>query len=157
MFRNKKLKLKDKWTKKVLVLQRVTKVVTGGKKMSFRAVVIVGNTQGQVGMGMGKAPTTRNAIQKGITNGKKSLINLSLTSSKSITHAISGKFGAAKVLLRPLPRYSGISASNSTRLIFELGGIKNILSKQLGSDNLLNNAKAIIGCLRLLRSYKASN
>ncbi len=148
-------KAKPEWSERVVSIQRITKVVKGGKKMSFRAVVVVGNEQGKVGVGVGKAGDVITAVRKGVTDGKKHIIEVPLTSSNSIPHPINGRFGAAKLVLRPSAPGSGVIAGSSIRTVLELAGIKNILSKQLGSNNLLNNARATVNGLSLLRSYTA--
>jgi small subunit ribosomal protein S5 len=149
----KTIKAKTEWLERVVSIQRVTKVVKGGKKMSFRAVVIVGNEQGKVGVGIGKAGDVITAVRKGVTDGQKNIISVPLTSSASIPHLTHGRFGAAKLVLRPSAPGSGVIAGSSIRVVLELAGIKNILSKQLGSNNLLNNARATIHGLSTLRSY----
>jgi small subunit ribosomal protein S5 len=141
------------WLERVVAIQRVTKVVKGGKKMSFRAVVVVGNEHGKVGVGVGKAGDVITAVKKGVTDGKKHIINVPLTSSNSIPHPITGRFGAAKLVLRPSAPGSGVIAGGSVRTVLELAGVKNILSKQLGSNNLLNNARATVEGLSSLRSF----
>jgi small subunit ribosomal protein S5 len=146
-------KAKSEWSERVVSIQRVTKVVKGGKKMSFRAVIVVGNEQGKVGVG--KAGDVITAVRKGVTDGKKNIISIPLTSSNSIPHPTNGRFGAAKLVLRPSAPGSGVIAGSSIRTVLELAGIKNILSKQLGSNNLLNNARATINGLSTLRSYSS--
>jgi small subunit ribosomal protein S5 len=145
------VKSKSEWSERVVAIERVTKVVKGGKKMSFRAIIVVGNEQGKVGVG--KAGDVITAVRKGVTDGKKHIITVPLTSSNSIPHPTSGRFGAAKLVLRPSAPGSGVIAGSSIRTVLELAGIKNILSKQLGSNNLLNNARATIDGLSTLRSY----
>jgi small subunit ribosomal protein S5 len=147
-------KSNSEWSERVVSIERVTKVVKGGKKMSFRAIIVVGNEQGKVGVGVGKASDVITAVRKGVTDGKKHIISIPLTSSNSIPHAINGRFGAAKLILRPSAPGSGVIAGSSIRTVLELAGVKNILSKQLGSNNLLNNARATINGLSLLRSYQ---
>jgi small subunit ribosomal protein S5 len=146
-------KPKSEWSERVVSIQRVTKVVKGGKKMSFRAVIVVGNEQGKVGVGVGKASDVITAVRKGVTDGKKNIISIPLTSSNSIPHPTNGRFGAAKLVLLPSAPGSGVIAGSSIRTVLELAGIKNILSKQLGSNNLLNNARATINGLNSLQSY----
>ena len=146
---------KTEWIERVVAIQRVTKVVKGGKKLSFRAIVVVGNEQGQVGVGKGKAGDVITAVRKGVTDGKKNIVSVPLTTSNSIPHITNGKFGSAKIILRPSAPGSGVIAGGSVRIVLELAGIKNILSKQLGSNNLLNNARATINGLSNLRTYKA--
>jgi len=147
------LKSKTEWSERVVAIERVTKVVKGGKKMSFRATIVVGNEQGKVGVGVGKAGDVVTAVRKGVSDGKKHIITVPLTSSDSIPHATKGRFGAAKLVLLPSSPGSGVIAGSSIRTVLELAGIKNILSKQLGSNNLLNNARATIDGLSTLRSY----
>jgi small subunit ribosomal protein S5 len=144
------------WLERVVAIQRVTKVVKGGKKMSFRAVVVVGDEHGKVGVGVGKAGDVITAVKKGVTDGKKHVINVPLTSSDSIPHPTTGRFGAAKLVLRPSAPGSGVIAGGSVRTVLELAGVKNILSKQLGSNNLLNNARATVEGLSSLRSFNSS-
>jgi|TARA_B110000503_G_scaffold128421_1_gene199431 small subunit ribosomal protein S5 len=146
-------KFKSEWSERVVCIQRVTKVVKGGKKISFRAVVVIGNEQGKVGVGVGKAGDVLTAVKKGVTDGKKNIVSIPLTSSNSIPHATHGRFGAAKLILRPSSPGSGVIAGSSIRIVLELAGIKNILSKQLGSNNLLNNARATINGLSSLRAF----
>ena len=144
---------KVEWSERVVAVQRVTKVVKGGKKLSFRAVIVVGNQQGQVGVGVGKAADVSTAVRKAVTDGKKNVINVPLTTSNSIPHKINGRFGAAKLILVPSAPGSGVIAGGAVRIVLELAGVQNILSKQLGSDNLLNNARATIDGLSNLRSF----
>ena len=144
----------SKFSQRVVNIARVTKVVKGGKKMSFRALVVVGNENGKVGIGVGKSVDIPTAIEKGATDGKKNIISIPLTSSKSIPHPINGKFGASKLILKPSAPGSGVIAGSSIRTVLELAGIENILSKQLGSKNPLNNARATINGLSLLRINK---
>ncbi len=152
---SKKLgKPKSEWSEQVVSIERVTKVVKGGKKMSFRAIIVVGNEQGKVGVGVGKAGDVITAVRKGVTDGKKHIISVPLTSSNSIPHETKGRFGAAKLILRPSAPGCGVIAGSSIRTVLELAGIKNILSKQLGSNNLLNNARATINGLSSLKVYK---
>lgn len=144
---------KVEWSERVVAVQRVTKVVKGGKKLSFRAVIVVGNQQGQVGVGVGKAADVSTAVRKAVTDGKKNVITVPLTTSNSIPHKINGRFGAAKLILVPSAPGSGVIAGGAVRIVLELAGVQNILSKQLGSDNLLNNARATIDGLSNLRSF----
>ena len=150
----KTLNSKSEWLERVVAIERVTKVVKGGKKMSFRAIIVVGNEQGKVGVGVGKAGDVITAVRKGVTDGKKHVITVPLTSSNTIPHPATGKFGAAKLILKPSAPGSGVIAGGSTRTVLELAGVKNVLSKQLGSGNLLNNARATIDGLSTLKSYK---
>lgn len=154
--RKKSTKLKEKeteWQEKIVQVRRVTKVVKGGKKLSFRAVLIIGNERGQVGVGVGKAGDVIGAVRKAVTDGKKHIINIPVTKDGSIPHIITGRSGAAKVIIRPSAPGSGVIAGGSVRTILELAGIKNILAKQLGSNNPLNNARAATDALSQLRTF----
>ena len=137
---------------KVVQIRRVTKVVKGGKKLSFRAVVIVGNAKGQVGVGVGKALEVISAIQKGVVDAKKNLVIVPLLNS-TIPHQIIGRAGAARVLLKPAGEGTGIKAGGAARTVLELGGVGDILSKSLGSRSPLNVARATISGLKGLRKF----
>lgn len=141
------------WIEKVTQIRRVTKVVKGGKKLSFRAVVIVGNAKGQVGVGVGKALEVIGAIQKGVVNAKKNLINVPLIES-TIPHQVIGRAGAARVILKPAREGTGIKAGGAARTVLELGGVGDILSKSLGSRSPLNVARATIDGLTQLRKFE---
>nr|YP_009511309.1 ribosomal protein S5 [Gracilariopsis longissima]AXI97186.1 ribosomal protein S5 [Gracilariopsis longissima]UAD89102.1 ribosomal protein S5 [Gracilariopsis longissima] len=142
------------WEEKVVQVKRVTKVVKGGKKLSFRAILIVGNERGQIGVGIGKASDVIGAVKKGVTDAKKHIVNIPLTKSYSIPHPIEGISGAAKVIIKPSAIGSGVIAGGSTRIVLELAGVKNILAKQLRSGNTLNNARAVLNALSQLRTFK---
>ena len=139
------------WQERVIQIRRVSKVVKGGKKLSFRAVVVVGNERGQVGVGVGKAGDVIGAVRKGVADGKKQLIDVPLTKSNSIPHRANGVGGGAKVMLRPASPGTGVIAGGAVRTVLELAGVRNILAKQLGSNNPLNNARAAVNALESLR------
>jgi small subunit ribosomal protein S5 len=141
------------WQERVIQIRRVSKVVKGGKKLSFRAIVVVGNETGQVGVGVGKAGDVIGAVRKGVADGKKQLIEVPLTKSNSITHLTNGVSGGAKVIVRPAAPGTGVIAGGAVRTVLELAGVKNILAKQLGSNNPLNNARAAINALETLRTF----
>ena len=143
---------KLKYEEKVVQIKRVTKVVKGGKKMTFRAIVIVGDNKRKVGVGIGRAEDVNLAIEKATLNGKKNLINVPLTNHLSIPHVIYSSFGACKIMLRPSTPGTGVIAGGSIRTVLELAGIKNVVGKQFGSSNILNNAKATILALTGLNS-----
>ncbi len=145
-------KADSEWIEKVVQIRRVTKVVKGGKKLSFRAVIIVGNAKGQVGVGVGKAIEVISAIQKGVADAKKNLVTIPLVKS-TIPHQIIGRGGAAKVLLKPAREGTGIKAGGSARTVLELGGVGDILSKSLGSRSPLNVARATLDGLKHLRKF----
>jgi|TARA_B100000524_G_C23569351_1_gene341204 small subunit ribosomal protein S5 len=149
-FKEKLSLSKLKYSEKIIQVKRVTKVVKGGKKMTFRAVVIIGDTKNKVGVGIGRADDVNLAIDKAILNGKKNLITIPLTLSYSVPHVVKARYGACSVMLRPAAEGTGVIAGGAMRTVLELGGVRNILAKQLGSDNLLNNAKATVLALTLL-------
>jgi small subunit ribosomal protein S5 len=131
--------LKDK----LVSVNRVTKVTKGGRTFSFSAIVVVGDENGIVGHGLGKAKEVTEAITKGIDDAKKNLIRVPILRG-TVPHAQKGKFGGAEVLLKPATPGTGVIAGGSVRTVLELAGVKNILAKQFGSNNILNNAKATI-------------
>ena len=145
-------KPQNEWTERVVQIRRVTKVVKGGKKLSFRAVVIVGNKKGQVGVGCAKAAEVVIAIQKAIADGRKNLITVPIFKT-TIPHPIVGRSGAGEVMLRPASQGTGIIAGGAVRLVLELAGIENILSKSLGSKSPLNAANATIAALKALTPF----
>nr|BBC77464.1 ribosomal protein S5 [Nitzschia sp. PL3-2] len=142
----KKLRLKER----IIRITRVSKVTKGGKKMRFQAVIALGNKKGKVGIGMAKSKDTRDAIEKAKANGYRNLINFPITKSLSIHSPIIGKYKSSKILIKPAIIGSGIIAGGTARAIFETAGIKNIVAKQLGSNNKLNNAYALFNALKEL-------
>lgn len=142
----------SEWQERVVQIRRVTKVVKGGKKLSFRAVVIVGNQKGQVGVGCAKAAEVIVAIQKATADGRKNLINVPIFKT-TIPHPITGESGAGAVMLRPAAQGTGIIAGGAVRFVLELAGIENILSKSLGSKSPLNAANATIDALQKLAPF----
>lgn len=143
---------KIKYEEKIVQIKRVTKVVTGGKKMTFRAIVIIGDNKRKVGVGIGRADDVNLAIDKAILNGKKNLITIPLTIKYSVPHVVRASYGACSIMLRPASQGTGVIAGGSVKTVLELAGIKNILAKQFGSSNILNNAKATILALISLNS-----
>lgn len=145
----------SEWEEKIIQVRRVTKVVKGGKKLSFRAVVAVGNGKGQVGIGVGKAAEVISAIQKGVVDAKKSLVKVPLVSS-TIPHQIVGRQGSSRILLKPAAKGTGVIAGGAARAILELAGVGDVLSKSLGSRAPLNVARATIDGLKGLRTFEES-
>ena len=139
-----------KLVERLIKISRVSKVTKGGKKLSFRAVVVVGDEKGKVGVGVAKAADVVNAFKKAKTDGRKNLIELPLTKALSIPHNVIGTFGACKVIMRPSIEGSGVIAGGAVRIVLEVAGVKNVIAKQLGSNNLLNNARASINALQNL-------
>ena len=142
----------SEWEERVVQINRVTKVVKGGKKLSFRAIVIVGNKKGQVGVGCAKASEVIVAIQKAIADGRKNLITVPIFKT-TIPHPITGRSGAGSVMLRPASEGTGVIAGGAVRSVLELAGIENILSKSLGSKSPLNAANATMEALKSLRMF----
>jgi small subunit ribosomal protein S5 len=135
---------KLKYEEKVVQVRRVTKIVKGGKKMTFRVIIVLGDNNQKVGIGIGKAEDVNLATEKAILNGKKNLITVPITRSYSIAHVISASYGASRIIIKPASEGTGIIAGSSVKAVLELSGIKNVVAKQLGSNNILNNAKATI-------------
>jgi len=139
-----------KFIERLIKISRVSKVTKGGKKLSFRAIVVVGDENGKVGVGVAKADDVVNAFKKAKTDGRKNLITFPITKSLSIPHDVVGNFGACKIIMRPSIEGSGVIAGGAVRIVLEVAGVKNVIAKQLGSNNLLNNARASINALQNL-------
>ncbi len=139
-------------TEKVVTIKRVTKVVKGGRNMRFTALVVVGDSNGHVGAGLGKATEIPEAIRKGKEDAIKNLVTVALDEKSSITHDFVGKFGSASVLLKRAPEGTGIIAGGPARVVCELAGIKNIRTKSLGSNNKQNVVLATIMGLSQLKT-----
>ena len=139
-------------TEKVVSIKRVTKVVKGGRNMRFTALVVVGDGNGHVGAGLGKATEIPEAIRKGKEDAAKNLISVALDENDSVTHDYIGKFGGASVLLKKAPEGTGIIAGGPARSVCEIAGIQNIRTKSLGSNNKQNVVLATIEALKQLRS-----
>ena len=139
-------------TEKVVSIKRVTKVVKGGRNFRFTALVVVGDGQGHVGAGLGKAAEIPEAIRKGKEDAAKNLVTVALDENKSVTHDFLGKFGSATVLLKKAPEGTGIIAGGPARSVCELAGIKNIRTKSLGSNNKQNVVLATISGLSQIKS-----
>ena len=141
-FRRNKQSQEPKFIERLIKISRVSKVTKGGKKLSFRSIVVIGDGNGKVGIGVAKADDVVNAFKKAKTDARKNLITFPLTKSLSIPHDTIGEFGACKIIMRPAPEGSGVIAGGAVRIVLEVAGVKNVIAKQLGSNNLLNNARA---------------
>jgi len=135
---------------RIVNVARVAKVVRGGRRFSFSALVAVGNERGFVGFGLGKANEVPEAIAKATEQAKKNMVQISLSGS-SIPHEVKGTFGAASVILRPASQGTGVIAGGATRILLELGGVKDVLSKSIGTSNPHNLARATLDALEKLR------
>ncbi|HCJ52205.1 MAG: 30S ribosomal protein S5 [Candidatus Kerfeldbacteria bacterium RIFCSPLOWO2_01_FULL_48_11] len=145
---------KKEFDQQVIDIARVTRVMAGGKRMRFRACIVIGDRKGRVGMGLAKGADVSGAITKAVAKAKKHLMNVTIV-NETIPHVVEEKFGAAKVLLKPAPQGSGIIAGGAVRSLFELAGIRNIVGKMLGSQNKVNNIQAALGALAKLRDIES--
>lgn len=136
---------------KLMTIDRVSKVVKGGRRLRFRALVVVGDSNGHVGVGLSKATGVPEAIRKASAMGRKQLIEVPVV-NETIPHDVLAKFGASMVLLKPAPPGRGMIASNTVRTVLELAGIRNVVSKSLGSQNRVNVARATVLALASLRT-----
>ena len=144
--------VQTEWKEQVIQVSRVTKVVKGGKKLSFRAIVVVGNKNGQVGVGCAKASEVIIAIQKAVADGRKNLITVPIYKT-TIPHDVTGRSGAGSVMLRHASQGTGVIAGGAVRAVLELAGIENIFGKSYGSRAPLNAANATMEALKSLKPF----
>ena len=152
-FRGRHRENRSEFDQQVVEVTRVTRVVAGGKRMRFRALVVLGDKKGRVGMGLKKGSDVSEAIKKAASSAKKKLIKVYMVNG-TIPHRVISKFKASKVLLKPAPQGTGVIAGGPVRSVVESAGISNIVSKMLGSANKVNNVKAAIDALRSLKQPK---
>ena len=138
----------------VIEVKSVVKVTAGGRQRRFSATVVVGDRKGLVGIGIGKASEVPDAVKKAIQAANKSLIKVNLIDNRTIAHEVTGKSGAAKVLIKPAPAGSGLISGGAVRAVLELAGVKDISSKSLGARTKLNMATATINALKSLKSLE---
>ena len=143
---------KKEYNETVISVNRVTKVTKGGRRLRFAATVAVGDGKGKVGLGTGKANEVQDAIKKAIGNATKNIIKLDLVEDRTVSHDAIGTSGAAKVLIKPAKAGTGIIAGGSVRAILELAGVKDIISKSLGSNTKINTSRATIDALKAQKS-----
>lgn len=145
----------SEFTEKVVQVRRVTKVVKGGKKLSFRITVIIGNEKGKVGVGVGKAAEVLTGIKKAVADARKKLVDIETVSgTNTISHNVNGIAGGSKVLLRPAAEGTGIIAGGTARIVLELAGVGDVLAKSQGSKSPLNVARATVDALSQLRKFE---
>lgn len=142
---------KREFDQKVVEVKRVTRVVAGGKRMRFRALVVIGDHKGKVGMGLKKGVDVAESVNKAINQAKKNMITLPLV-NESIPHEVNMKYKASKLMMKPARAGSGVIAGGAIRSVMDLAGVKNVVSKMIGSSNKVNNIKAVFRAFQTMKS-----
>ena len=137
---------------RVVTIKRVAKTVKGGRRMQLTALVVVGDGQGRVGVGLGKSKEVPTAIAKGVEDAKKNMFKIPLTAEGTVPHAVIGEYGAGRVLIRPARRGTGVKAGGPMRAVLELAGVTDVLTKSLGTSNAMNIVKATVEGLKAMQS-----
>lgn len=143
----------SEFDQRIIDIARVTRVTEGGKRMSFRATVAVGDRVNRIGFGIGKGLDVTLAVNKAVSRAKKSLLRVPITKNGSIAHASKAKFGSSKVMIKPAPVGTGIIAGGVMRTLLELAGVKNVTAKMIGANNKINNAHATLDALKKIKPY----
>lgn len=152
--REPRQRIEKEYDQKMVDLARVTRVMKGGKRMSFRACIVIGDRKGRVSFGVAKGPDVQIAIGKAVKAAEKDWINVNLTESGTIPHEVNIKFKSAHILLRPAKAGTGIKAGGALRVVLDLAGVKNVVAKQLGAKNKINNVKAAYNALKSLQETR---
>jgi small subunit ribosomal protein S5 len=151
--RNSHFRQEDEFDQRVIEIARVTRVVAGGKRMRFRACVVIGDSKGRIGMGLCKGADVSAAVNKAVTAARKNLIHVDIV-NETISHHYKMKYKAALILIKPAPKGTGIKAGGPLRSVLEISGLKNVVGKMLGSKNKVNNVKALLAALKILKKPK---
>lgn len=152
MERRERKPREKQYNETVIAVNRVTKVTKGGRRLRFAATVAVGDGKGKVGLGTGKANEVQDAIKKAVQDATNRIIKIDLVENRTVSHDAIGESGAAKVLIKPAKAGTGIIAGGSVRMVLELAGVKDIISKSLGSNTKLNTARATMEALKMQKS-----
>ncbi len=152
--RDRRTEAEKEFDQRTLALDRVTRVTKGGKRMRFRATIVIGDHKGRVGFGVAKAGDVSAAMNKAVTQAKKRVFTVPLV-KETIPHQVSSKFGAAFVMMKPAPAGTGVKAGGAMRVVLELAGVPNVVGKILGGKNKINNTKATVDALKQLRRKTA--
>jgi small subunit ribosomal protein S5 len=143
---------KEEFDQRILDIARVTRVMKGGKRMSFRACVVIGDKKGRVAVALGKGSDVSLAVNKAVNKAKKNIVKVPLTNDKTIPHEVFHKFGASKIFIKPASKGRGVIAGGVVRVIMDLAGVKNVTAKILGTNNKVNNAKCTVLALDSLKA-----